>query len=281
MTKTSTYAMEKGLQSRTRKGVLYSVPIGILGGLIGLGGAEFRLPVLAGPLGYSVHQAVPLNLAISFVTIAAAVMVRGHKLTFHSMIPFIPVLAVFICGAAVTAFFGASLVGAISGKSLERVILALLLFLGCSLIIEACLPHSSGGLLPQIVAWQIAAAILFGLGIGLVSSLLGIAGGELIIPTLVFAFGVDIISAGTASLIISLPTILVGVVRYARHGAFRDRRVFREAILPMGFGSVVGAVIGGLFLGIVSPYVLKVILGIVLLISAVRTFAWNGYKTRS
>jgi uncharacterized protein len=31
---------------------LYAVPIGLLGGLIGLGGAEFRLPVLAGPLRY-------------------------------------------------------------------------------------------------------------------------------------------------------------------------------------------------------------------------------------
>ena len=32
-------------------------------GLIGLGGAEFRLPVLAGPLGYAARKAVPLNLA--------------------------------------------------------------------------------------------------------------------------------------------------------------------------------------------------------------------------
>ena len=28
--------------------LLYGAPIGLLGGLIGLGGAEFRLPVLAG-----------------------------------------------------------------------------------------------------------------------------------------------------------------------------------------------------------------------------------------
>jgi uncharacterized membrane protein YfcA len=271
---------EKGSRSRVRRGILYSLPIGALGGLIGLGGAEFRLPVLAGPLGYSVHRAVPLNLAISFVTIAASAVVRGHRLTFYSMIPLVPVLAAFICGAAVTAFAGASLVANISGRSLERVILALLLFLGCSLIIEACLPHSSGGLLPLTLTWQVSAGALFGLAIGLVSSLLGIAGGELIIPTLVFAFGVDIITAGTASLIISLPTVFIGVARYASHGAFSDRRVFRETILPMGVGSVVGAVIGGLFLGIVSPAVLKIILGILLLMSAARTFEWNGCKTR-
>ncbi len=42
----------------------FAIPIAILGGLIGLGGAEFRLPVLVGPLGYrALPQAVPLNLA--------------------------------------------------------------------------------------------------------------------------------------------------------------------------------------------------------------------------
>ena len=37
----------------------FAIPIAIMGGLIGLGGAEFRLPVLVGPLGYRARQAVP------------------------------------------------------------------------------------------------------------------------------------------------------------------------------------------------------------------------------
>ena len=35
--------------------------IGTLGGLIGLGGAEFRLPLLIGPFGFAALQAVILN----------------------------------------------------------------------------------------------------------------------------------------------------------------------------------------------------------------------------
>ena len=35
--------------------------IGLLGGLIGLGGAEFRLPVLAGVSGYKARRAVALR----------------------------------------------------------------------------------------------------------------------------------------------------------------------------------------------------------------------------
>ena len=47
------------------------------------------------------------------------------------------------------------------------------------------------------------------------SSLLGIAGGELIIPTLVFTFGAGIKAAGTASFLVSLPTVAVGVLRHS------------------------------------------------------------------
>lgn len=45
--------------------VLFALPIGVLAGLIGVGGAEFRLPVLVGALGYTARQAVPLNLALA------------------------------------------------------------------------------------------------------------------------------------------------------------------------------------------------------------------------
>ena len=44
---------------------------------MGLGGAEFRLPVLAGPLGYPARQAVPLNLLVSLVTLFASLLIRG------------------------------------------------------------------------------------------------------------------------------------------------------------------------------------------------------------
>jgi uncharacterized protein len=119
---------------------------------------------------------------------------------------------------------------------------------------------------------RLVAAVIFGLGIGLVSSLLGVAGGELIIPTLVFAFGAGIKTAGTASLLISLPTVAVGVIRHRRPGSFADRADLTQTVFPMGAGSVVGAVAGGLFVGPVPAAALKVVLGAVLIVSAVRIF---------
>lgn len=77
---------------------------------------------------------------------------------------------------------GPTLASRISNASLERVILVLLVVIGTALIVESFLPTETAALIPA-AAWPVAAFIL-GLAIGLVSSLLGVAGGELIIPSL-------------------------------------------------------------------------------------------------
>ena len=89
----------------------------MLGGLIGLGGAEFRLPVLLGPLGYPSRQAVPLNLAVSLVTLAASLAIRGRTLTLASLQPLMAAMLALIGGAVVAAFIGAT-VGARLSKRL-------------------------------------------------------------------------------------------------------------------------------------------------------------------
>ncbi|TLD41656.1 MAG: putative membrane protein [Candidatus Jettenia ecosi] len=48
-----------------------------------------------------------------------------------------------------------------------------------------------------------------GIGVGVFSSMLGVAGGELIIPTIMLLFSVDIKLAGSLSLAISIPTIML------------------------------------------------------------------------
>lgn len=257
---------------RFRLSFLYAVPIGLLGGLIGLGGAEFRLPVLAGTLGYSVRQAVPLNLAVSLITIAASLVIRGSTLSFSPIIPLLPVIFSLIAGAVITAFFGVAIAGKLSNEQLERIILVLLVLIGIALIVEGFLPQQIPALLPSVLSWRILAGILFGLAIGLVSSLLGVAGGEVIIPTLIFAFGADIKTAGTASLLVSLPTVLVGVIKYASRGAFVDRTALSNIIAPMGVGSVIGAIIGGMLVGLFPASLLKITLGVILNISAFRVF---------
>jgi uncharacterized protein len=254
--------------------LLYGAPIGLLGGLIGLGGAEFRLPVLAGVFGYAARRAVALNLAISLVTVVSALLIRGGTLSLDPLVALLPVALAMIAGAVSAAFVGVALVHRISEVLLERFILVLLVGIGTALVVEAFLPQEVSGFLPEGSSplLRLAVAVVLGVLIGLVSSLLGVAGGELIIPTLVFVFGAGIKTAGTASLLISLPTATVGVFRHSRLGSFTDRQDLSQTVAPMGAGSVVGAVAGGLLVGLVPAAALKFVLGVILLVSAVRIF---------
>jgi uncharacterized membrane protein YfcA len=259
-------------RDRAQLAFCFAIPIAVLGGLIGLGGAEFRLPVLAGPLQYSVRQAVPLNLAVSLITIITSLFIRGKTLSFDAVMLWLPIILALITGAILTAFLGAAIASRLSNEQLERMILILLVLVGVALIVEGFFPQQIPALVPKGMEWRISTGILFGLIIGLVSSLLGVAGGEVIIPTLIFAFGVDIKTAGTASLLVSLPTVMVGLMKYASRGALSDRTALRSTVAPMGFGSIIGAFIGGILVGIVPASVLKIGLGIILNISAFRVF---------
>ena len=251
---------------------LWGAPIGLLGGLIGLGGAEFRLPVLVGVFGYAARGAVALNLAISLVTVVSALVIRGGTLSLAPLLSLLPVVLGMIVGAVWAAYMGTALVHRVSERLLERVILVFLVVIGSALVVEAFLPRDVPAFLPEALTVRVVAAIVFGLAVGLVSSLLGVAGGELIIPTLVFAFGAGIKAAGTASLLISLPTVAVGVLRHRRLGAYSERRDVTGTVAPMGAGSVLGAVAGGFLVGIVPAAALKLLLGIILIVSAVRIF---------
>lgn len=248
-----------------------AIPIGILGGLIGLGGAEFRLPVLLGLFKYSARKAVVLNLAVSLITVIISLVIRIPNAKPDALFSLLPVILSLISGSMLGAYAGALYSKHISEQMLEKVILILLLSIGMLLIGEAFYPFSSNKL-PLSVPFTVLTGTLLGIGIGTVSSLLGVAGGELIIPTLILIFGADIKLAGTASLIISLPTIITGLIRHALNGGLFEKPDVKYLVLPMGLGSILGAYMGGLMLGIVSGYWLKIILGIILIISAFKIF---------
>lgn len=266
--------MHSTVKRSPKLAVLYSAPIGLLAGLMGLGGAEFRLPVLAGIFGYAPRRAVALNLAVSLITILSAFVFRSGTLTLSPLLALLPVMVAMAIGAVCSAFVGPNLAHKLPEQLLSQVILLVLAGIGIALITEAFFFQEVSGLLPaeSALVLRIIVGVLFGLLIGLVSSMLGVAGGELQIPTLVFIFGASITAAGTASLLISLPTVGVAVARHASIGAFAERRDLTETVVPMAVGSIIGTVVGGALVGIIPATALKVVLGIILIVSSIRVF---------
>jgi uncharacterized membrane protein YfcA len=100
--------------------------------------------------------------------------------------------------------------------------------------------------------------------------MLGVAGGELIIPTVILLFAVNIKLAGSLSLAISMPTITMGLFKYQRQQQFKQIKLDQPLIISMAVGSILGALIGSQLLRYVSSSLLYVILGAILLISALK-----------
>ncbi len=243
--------------------------IGALGGLIGLGGAEFRLPLLIGLFRFPALQAVILNKAMSLVVVASALPFRAATVPFSALAAHWPVVVNLLAGSLVGAWFGAGWATRLASKSLYRVIAVMLVLIAAVL----ALGHdtaSSGALLAGTA--QIAAGVVAGFIIGVVAALLGVAGGELLIPTLVLLFGADIKLAGSLSLAVSLPTMLVGFARYSRDRSFVVLGKNRRFVLLMAAGSVFGSFIGGRLLGLVPTPVLLPLLAVILVLSAVKVW---------
>ncbi|MBU69941.1 MAG: permease [Cupriavidus sp.] len=244
--------------------------VGVLGGLVGLGGADFRLPLLLVVFGFAALQAVILNKAMSLVVVTAAFVFRSAAVPLVEVASNWTTVANLLAGSLIGAWSAAGWATRWQGATLQRVIAALLLVVAVVLLFG----HESDAKHPALEgAWLIAAGVAAGLLIGAVASLLGVAGGELLIPTLVLLYGVDIKLAGSLSLAVSLPTMVAGFARYSRDRSFTVLRANRAFVLSMAAGSIFGAAIGGLCLGAVPVNVLLPGLAVILIVSAVK--AWR------
>jgi uncharacterized membrane protein YfcA len=249
--------------------------VGVLGGLLGLGGAEFRLPVLVALFAFPLRRAIPLNLAVSFVAVVVAAPSRWWLAGEAPPLDAAPVAVAMIAGGMIGAGLGAGWLAGVSDERLHTAIRTLLVGIGALLIAEAVTPWESHGL-PLGAGGRMVVAIVAGLCIGAVSALLGVAGGELIIPTLVLAFGVPIKAAGTLSLLISMPTMVVGLARHRALGGVHGVAGVARVVIPMALGTVAGSATGALLVVLVPAGAVKVVLGVVLIASALRVFKVPG-----
>ncbi|MFB6839739.1 sulfite exporter TauE/SafE family protein [Streptomyces sp. NPDC056361] len=241
--------------------------IGVLGGMIGLGGAEFRLPLLIGLFGFAALSAVILNKAMSLVVVLVALPARLAAVPAAEVAGRWPVAVNLLAGSLLGAWAGAAWAVRMRSATLYKVLAALMVLMAAALAVT----HTTTLGAFELPLWaRVPAGVVAGFGIGVVAAIMGVAGGELLIPTIVLLFGEDIKTAGSLSLLVSLPTMLVAFARYSRDGSFAVLGTNLRFTLVMAGGSIVGAVLGGLLLGVFPDLVLIPALAVVLLVSAVK-----------
>ncbi|HEX2312579.1 MAG TPA: sulfite exporter TauE/SafE family protein [Thermomonospora sp.] len=241
--------------------------VGVLGGMIGLGGAEFRLPLLIGLFGFAALSAVIVNKAMSLIVVVTALPARLGVVSAAELGAQGAVAVNLLAGSLLGAWAGAAWAVRMRTATLYKVLAALLVLMAVALLVT----HTAETRTLELPgAARVVAGVAAGFGIGVVAAIMGVAGGELLIPTIVLLFAVDIKTAGSLSLLVSLPTMLVAFARYSRDSSFEVMRANLRFLVVMTAGSVVGALLGGLLLGAVPDRILIPVLAAVLLVSAVK-----------
>lgn len=244
--------------------------IGALGGLIGLGGAEFRLPLLIGAFQFGALEAVILNKAMSLVVVASALPFRAHAVPWSAVVAHWPVIVNLLAGSLLGAWRGAGWATRTRPQLLYKVIAGLLVAIAVILLLGHSARHQDA--VPVTGMMQMTVGVIAGFIIGTVAALMGVAGGELLIPTLVLLFGIDIKLAGSLSLVVSLPTMLTGFARYSQDRTFAVLRRNWGFVLLMAAGSIGGAFVGGQLVGVVPSAVLLPVLAAILVISSIKVW---------
>ncbi|MFN3813166.1 MAG: TSUP family transporter [Aquificaceae bacterium] len=250
-----------------------------LGGLIGLGGAEFRLPFLIKLFDFLPLQAVIINKAVSLVVVSSSFFSRLSVIPLNLLLENLYIVLNLLSGSLLGAWIAADWAIKVHGKTLQRVIAVLLVFIALVLFMEGHIKDETFRIELSGIHLYTAGTIS-GFFIGMVAGIMGVAGGELLIPTIILLYSLNIKLAGSLSLMVSIPTMVFAFARYSRDRSFSVLKENLFLLLFMVLGSFLGSFVGGhLLLGRLSEGLILNLLIIVLLLSSYKV--WQGVSKRS
>ena len=198
---------------------------GLLSGILGIGGGIVFVPLLT----YLTKEDFKINtgissLAIVFVASASAVSYIVNGLEISSYVLYL------IIGAVIGGYQGSTISKFITSKNLQRMFSVLLLFAAYRMYFGT---NFSSRFEENILLY-----ILIGILSGMGSGLLGIGGGIIRIPLLIFFGGIGNLAAQGVSLITAIPSSVAAVIPKLRNKEFIKRGII------IGIFGIIGSIIG-------------------------------------
>jgi hypothetical protein len=244
--------------------------IGLLAGafsaLLGVGGGLLMVPAMVYLLRVRQHRAHGTSLAVILPAAIAGVyryQQAGH-VEWRLVIP-------LAAGGVLGALLGASLANAIGASSLKRLFGLFVIVTGLLMIIlppgfdrHTALVSDGAGL--GLIA-------LVGLIAGVVSGLLGVGGGIVMVPAIVFLLGRDQHVAQGVSLAVIVPVSVSGAWIHLRKG-----NVVVPLALWLSVGAVIGATVVGHAVQRLSSETLRTLFGTFLVAMGVSMVARRGRR---
>jgi hypothetical protein len=211
-------------------GLILSATIGLSLGLIGGGGSIITVPVLVYALGVDAHQAVAMSLAVVGATSLIGAVLHSRRGAVD-----VRTGAVFGASGILGALGGSQLTYLVSPGALLLSFAALMLVTAVSMLLRRGRDRGA----PAAHRRSAAKAVLAGLGVGVLTGFLGVGGGFLVVPALVFFGGLAMKDAIGTSLLVIAINCAAGLVAHLQYGGF-DPRIAGLVTLLAAAGTLLG-----------------------------------------
>jgi uncharacterized membrane protein YfcA len=191
------------LTEHQRAGLLTGTISGLVSGLMGVGGGVIMVPLMVAYMGLAQHAAHGTSLAVMVFTGLASALAYGWQGSLD-----LGVAAQLALGTMVGARFGALWCSRIPAEKLRRGFGFLVMVIGLRMVLPW--PVADPLVAPGSPA-AIAATILLGLLVGVLSGLMGVGGGIFMVPGMVLLLGMAQQEAQGISLAVIVPTARRGL----------------------------------------------------------------------
>lgn len=208
--------------------------VGLSLGLLGSGGSILTVPVLV----YLLHQSPKVAIAGSLAIVGAISLIGAARYAHQRLVSWRHVLVFGLPGVGAT-YAGAWVSQFVPG-ALQLVVFAVIMGIAAWAMLKPPAPGSEEGRSEKPLIWLIAA----GAGVGVITGFVGVGGGFLLVPALVFLGGLGMHRGVATSLAVIVINSASGfykqhaVVSSAGHAI--DWRVIGLFILVGGAGSLIG-----------------------------------------
>jgi uncharacterized membrane protein YfcA len=210
--------------------VVIGLVAGAMGGLAGLGGGVFMVPLMSELLKVRQHEAHGTSLVAIVFTGTTGAIAYGLQKSVDI------VAAILLAATAVlTARWGAKFTAVLPEWKLKRSFGAFLIFIACLMVIKPYLPAFHIG----VLLWgKVISLLVTGAFTGFLSGMMGVGGGLIMVPVMVLLLGLSQHTAQGTSLLVMVPTGIVGAWTHWKLG---------HIVLDIVPGLIVGVLIGTSF----------------------------------
>ncbi|MFW8591626.1 sulfite exporter TauE/SafE family protein [Glaciecola sp. 2405UD65-10] len=245
--------------------------VGMLAGLLGIGGGVIIVPVLIFMLQYFLGIGIEDGMPIAIATSLSTVIFTGlSSARTHHTLGNVDTKIVMFCavGIILGASFGAYFATQISGITLQRIFAALVILLALQMLLGSTRVSKTNLAYPSLA--------LIGLSTGCISALMGIGGGALIVPALVW-FQVHIKKAIGSAALCGVIIAIVGSASFIVNGwnasylpEYSLGYIYLPATIGIVITSMISARIGAKLSAKLDTKKLKRIFAIFLVIVSIR-----------